>query len=942
MNGNCEPAAETLCGCCTGISAQTPELITNRAALSSIGYRVGRWATFDASLLAALSSAEFPTLAGLRTRDSSDFSIALLDAWAVVLDILTFYQERFANEAYLRTAIDQRSVFELAALVGYAPSPGVSASAVLAFTLSSATGSPDNVPIPTGARVQSVPGPGQTAQVFETSANLTALIGCNALPAQKTSSWSLAAGASSTWIAGTANNINVGDMLLFVAASGGIANALGPGEFHPVTAVSPDPSSGNTQISWDTALTATTLPDTATSDQICMYAFGRKAALYGVQAPNPQTLNQSNVSSLEGYPTDTPGQSTWNYKWTGSALQINLDASYPGLGPPAPGPPGWIALTGAGFSGFFQIQAAADTNPGLYTLTIKTTQLTLQNGQIVTGGSGPVSPGIVLDFVENTPNITAYISSRQLTPCPLPLLVTAGTGDATYTLQTGMLTPAFGASVAVVGGQQITGGQPIGITAQRLRLQVPLGANAATFVPAGNAGGSQAAGGQVFLLDAFPHEPDNAGNTLWTVETLSGMSGTLRVPAGVEVTLTPADAKNDAYVTEAAIVQSALVSSDTPDVTTLTLAAPLARIYDASSLKVNANAVVATDGQTVQEILGSGDATNPALQFTLKQAPLTYVSAPNSSGVQSTLQVFVNNLQWTEVPNLLESGAADRVFVTTANAAGNRVVTFGNGVQGARAPTGTANIRATYRTGIGSPGMVSAGQLSQPLDRPQGVQNVTNPGAATGAADPATPDAARASAPLPTLTLGRVVSLEDYQNFALGFAGIAKASASWTWFGDIRGVFLTVAGEQGAVLDGNDPIINSLITAITTLSEPFVPLRVASYQPVLFTFAANIAIDQPTYAADTVLAAVWQALTNTFAFEQRQLGQRVATSEIIAVIQQVPGVVALQLASLNRSGQAPGSPPPAILGASGPVPPAGAELLSLDPATIGAIGAWSP
>ena len=75
---------------------------------------------------------------------------------------------------------------------------------------------------------------------------------------------------------------------------------------------------------------------------------------------------------------------------------------------------------------------------------------------------------------------------------------------------------------------------------------------------------------------------------------------------------------------------------------------------------------------------------------------------------------------------------------------------------------------------------------------------MTNPAAASGGADPATADQARASAPLPTLTIGRVVSLEDYQNFALGFAGIAKALATWTWFGDIRGVFLTVAGERTA------------------------------------------------------------------------------------------------------------------------------------------------
>ena len=50
----------------------------------------------------------------MATRDDSDFSIALLDAFAVTADILTFYQERLANESYLRTAMQQRSVFELA------------------------------------------------------------------------------------------------------------------------------------------------------------------------------------------------------------------------------------------------------------------------------------------------------------------------------------------------------------------------------------------------------------------------------------------------------------------------------------------------------------------------------------------------------------------------------------------------------------------------------------------------------------------------------------------------------------------------------------------------------------------------------------------------------------------------------------------------------------
>ena len=55
------------------------------------------------------------SLSALTTRESDDPAIALLDAWAVAGDVLTFYQERIANEGYLRTATERRSIRELAA-----------------------------------------------------------------------------------------------------------------------------------------------------------------------------------------------------------------------------------------------------------------------------------------------------------------------------------------------------------------------------------------------------------------------------------------------------------------------------------------------------------------------------------------------------------------------------------------------------------------------------------------------------------------------------------------------------------------------------------------------------------------------------------------------------------------------------------------------------------
>ena len=43
------------CGCCEGISKETPAVIANRPGLSAIGYRVATHAQFKATMLARLS-----------------------------------------------------------------------------------------------------------------------------------------------------------------------------------------------------------------------------------------------------------------------------------------------------------------------------------------------------------------------------------------------------------------------------------------------------------------------------------------------------------------------------------------------------------------------------------------------------------------------------------------------------------------------------------------------------------------------------------------------------------------------------------------------------------------------------------------------------------------------------------------------------------------------
>ena len=150
------------CGCCEVTTPPTPEEITNRPGLSMIRYRLGTYASFREAMIEVI--ARSPRLREWTVRDDDDYGIALLDMWAYIGDILTFYQERIANETFLRTAVLRESVIRIAALLDYRLAPGVAATAYLAFTLEK----DKQANIPIGLRVQSVPAQNQKPQKFET------------------------------------------------------------------------------------------------------------------------------------------------------------------------------------------------------------------------------------------------------------------------------------------------------------------------------------------------------------------------------------------------------------------------------------------------------------------------------------------------------------------------------------------------------------------------------------------------------------------------------------------------------------------------------------------------------------------------------------------------------------------------------------------------------
>ncbi|MGH9606912.1 MAG: hypothetical protein ACRD3N_14575, partial [Terracidiphilus sp.] len=455
----------------------TPVAIANRPGLPAIDYRVGVYATFLATMEAALSGSNVPALAGLRTRSSGDFSIALVDAWSEVLDILTFYTERLANEAYLGTAIEGRSVFELARLVGYKPSPGVSASTVLAFTLATAASSPAIVPIAAGTRVQSVPGPGQSPQIFETSSALTATIANNAIPAATSQPWQLNGGDTSTWIAGTSNNIQVGNVLLFLSTSNGVPSANSQAAVCFVTSVSIDSVGGNTFITWDQPLPSGFAKG---ESAVCLYVFRTKAALYGANAPPPGLFTSTTLQHIPPYPKVAyPGTPPLDWPWVYAGNStINLDNSYSGLNPTAssanstPAMLEWAVMIDGGTVAVFQIASATESNPAFYALTAKTTQLTMAASAIqpsTTASAKTSADSLLKSFVNDTRKTTVYVQSQLLPLANLPL--TAWTPQSnTYPLTAGMLAPTTGESILLAGLQPIADNAPIGVNGKRVRI----------------------------------------------------------------------------------------------------------------------------------------------------------------------------------------------------------------------------------------------------------------------------------------------------------------------------------------------------------------------------------------------------------------------------------------------------------------------------------------
>lgn|GEM_PF-1448098 len=341
---------------------------------------------------------------------------------------------------------------------------------------------------------------------------------------------------------------------------------------------------------------------------------------------------------------------------------------------------------------------------------------------------------------------------------------------------------------------------------------------------------------------------------------------------------------------EIAMVASVATGGGGGDTTfsTLNLAVPLSYSYQRATVRIYGNVVPAHQGATISQVLGSGQPAQAPQSFTLSSGPLLADPAPSGPGFASTLTVTVDGVGYAQADRF-DSTASPRSFLVGTNASGQTTIMFP-----APLPPGTGNVRASYRAGDGGQGNVQAGQITQLLGRPASLSSVTNPLPATGGSGGDDTESVRAAIPRSLSGLGRAVTVGDYVSLASSIAGVGKASVALT---PGAGAVVTIAGTDPVQLNPADSLCKGVAAAIAAAADPALPAQVLPASLYLIALTAEVTHDR-LVSWDATVAAVQAALFASFGYAQRDLGQDVAVSDLLAAAHSAAGVLSVKVTGL--------------------------------------------
>jgi hypothetical protein len=809
-----------------------PVVIYNPPGLSAISYRVGDYSSFREALLENLPGEV--ELKGWRPTTDGDLTLQLLEWWAYVADIITFYNERIANSSYLGTAVLPTATTPpgspsapapavgstggtpglpdttalIAGVTGYQPRPGLAAVGQLAVLVNGSV----PVALPPGFAVQSKPGPGQQPQVFQADAS------------------------SATYLptdSGGAVPVDLSSATFFV--QGGVTTIEG------ASATQPGPLLKGTITSIKAGDMVVIAPlDTPFSSASAVAV--TVESLVPETDPRGHTNTRLNLASLDpptSFVTSVNGQRGVTKFQVLRSIQSVPTYAFDSQNGIAPAVSGLTPATAATASGVHLASLVRDIGVGDIVV--------LEVQPATSSGSVTFSAAAVTDYQE------AIWYANADNPATAPQKPPASRTEVAIPIPHSFLTldgvvPSSSGSLPTVT-RVWYGYRPVSAVLDEIPLlSIPKASDIADYI----------------VLPIGLVNPNFAIGSTVLIEGADGL--------GALATLSAALASGSAIHLES--------SSDQP------LLLPLRLLFNVFSV---------TAGASVNnEVLGNGDATKASQSFTLAKSPLTYFKGANPSSPISSLVVKVDGVAWTELPTFLAQPADAKVFITQQDKTQKTTVTFGDGVNGARLTTGNGNVTATYRYGSGpgdpSLGGPAPGTLVTVLTPVPGLGGVRNPVAMTGGAAPSTPTQIQQSAPSSALALGLAVSPSDYEAIAAQTPSVTRSRAQIAWNSQQRRAAVTV------FVEGGPDAVAAAQAALAKATDPNSAILVAPAVEVDLNIAVNVTYSRtsdPSSVESGLIAALTDPVSGVFSPSQSGIGDLLYDSQISAACLSVPGVLAI-------------------------------------------------
>jgi hypothetical protein len=735
---------------------QFPRRPENRAGLAHINYRIGTYADIRAALLHQLNRAL--NLTDWTHRGADDPGIALLEGAAILGDILTFYQELYANEAYLRTAEWRTSIADLVRLTGYRLAPGLGGSATFAFEVKG--DKPVQIPahFPVKAEVQGLAKPAD----FETTEAATAypwlnsfhLYGAYAAP-KIIPVGSKFSGPTREFFIFAPNQytapveLQAGDRLLFgLADSAAKPRLLAEPEIIAVESVRELFGMKLIKLKHGLRLDQP-------GAEINAYKIGRTFRHFGHNSP--LTMTKSDGKNVHEY-YHSPGRSLNDVAVSVAPPYTNLRGVTNCIKVIDPGLSQWewtLDVEAKDLAPLSPIVVQAllykdETGPGKE-FTLVRQIAGLRSLSLTWGNSVGTSTLVTIDdTLDNTP----AVKQAGYTFTDIRFMQFHEVLSPLFTLRPALRNVHLSPFIPIF----LPGQEPPPEMTEELHFY-------------GTEAQLQTLKGRRLLFNFPDDEP-----LLATVEAIF-------TPEAVPTSPTAADPLRPLLRT--------IKIKPAVDMKYFALEQPTVTVYG--------NLVDATQGKTEQEVpLGNGDRRLTFQNFKLPKSPLTYlVSAGDAPPVAPELQIYVGGRRWRRVASFFGHGPDEQIYIVREDANNDSWVQFGDGQTGARLPSGVKNVVAHYRTGTGAFGALKPDTKPQAGAKLERLDKVHLPGVAAGGSQPEDAANAREVAPGKLQSLDRLVSLKDFESEAQAIAGVARAAAAWTLYDNVPALVLTVLMQTG-------------------------------------------------------------------------------------------------------------------------------------------------